>query len=342
MRLFSYRNRRRLRGALLLLLALCLLAAVLLILRFKYLERHLVYTQKGAYFSYEAPSLQETAPEESEPEAPIPVQIVYVSPEEALAPALRQVTGVYISCADLSDMDAVRGALETVLAEPGPHAVLLELKSGAGRYYYHSALGESANVDLTAIEGLIRSLKENPDVYLMASVPAFSDSAFALANQTEGLPISGGALWMDYDANYWLDPASELVRTHLVSEAQELAALGFSEIIFTGFQFPDSQNIVYNSEADRSALVSETAQAVCDAMAGTEISLSFQTEDPAFVLPEAAARIALDGIDGASAAMQASQYTEDPVRVLFFTDSHDTRFTAYSVLRPLLERGEES
>ena len=77
-------------------------------------------------------------------------------------------------------------------------AVLLQLKSTFGNFYYSSSIdgAELADVDTAAVDSLIDWLSQH-GYYLIAEVPAFCDTAFALANSAAALPLSSGALWMD-------------------------------------------------------------------------------------------------------------------------------------------------
>lgn len=118
----------------------------------------------------------------------------------------------------LRDPEAVRAALE----QQGACAVLLQLKSTFGNFYYSSSIdgAELADVDMAAVDSLIDWLSQH-GYYLIAEVPAFCDTAFALANSAAALPLSSGALWMDSNGCYWLDPASETVMIYLKQIARE-------------------------------------------------------------------------------------------------------------------------
>ena len=66
----------------------------------------------------------------------------------------------------------------------------------------------------------------------------------------------------------------------------------------------------------------------------------FSKTDTAVRLRAAAANGALSHaliFSGSGDRAAAARYTADPLRVLYLTDSHDTRFDAYSVLHPMEE-----
>ena len=96
--------------------------------------------------------------------------------------------------------------------------------------------------------------------YLIAEVPAFCDTAIALANSAAALPLSSGALWMDSNGCYWLDPASETVMIYLKQIARELSSRGFREVVFSEFRFPASNSISYHSEKSGAELTQDAAQ----------------------------------------------------------------------------------
>ena len=144
--------------------------------------------------------------------------------------------------------------LEALQALDDSCAVMLELKSIYGNFYYSTAIdgAATADVDVARVDEIISYLRSR-GFYMIAEIPAFCDSAFALDNQSSGLPLSSGALWMDENACYWLDPASQTVLSYLTQIARELSSLGFREIAFSEFRFPSSQNIAYSSEKNACA-----------------------------------------------------------------------------------------
>ena len=352
MRFVSYRNRQRIRKLLIILgiaLAALIVAAVCVVI---YLQRYIVYTRDGAHLDFGSrPGASEPADGGSgltNPEFQISEDVPDVAVEVDTAPdsdtpaGMAQISGVYVTAEMLSDMDGLRASLDAL---EGQTAVMLDLKSIYGNYYYHTDLPDaeiSSAVDADAVDQLIANLAGQNDRYLIARVPAFRDSSFALANQSCGLALDSGALWMDSDSCYWLDPAQDLTVSHLESVALELQSLGFDEVVFTDFYFPDSTNIVY--DGDRSAAVLEAAQRLSQNLADASIVLSLSTTDPA--LAAYAQRVYLTEDSGAAAQSLAAGFSEvyDPLaeHVVFVTDSRDTRFADYGLLHPALELASES
>lgn len=350
MRFVSYRNRQRIRTLLIALgiaLAVLLVAAVCLVI---YLQRYIVYTRDGArldFGSRPGASDSDTTGEavlqnpefQIEEDSTLPDVTVEVDtePEGESPTGMARVSGVYVTAEMLADPDALTAALDAL---EGQTAVMLDLKSIYGNYYYHTSIPDaelSSAVDADAVDQLIANLAARNDRYLIARIPAFRDSAYALANQDCGLPLESGALWMDSESCYWLDPAKDLTVSHLESIVLELQTLGFDEVVFTDFYFPDSTNIAY--EGDRSAVVLDAAKRLSENLAGESITLSLATTDPA--LAAYAQRVYLSGTSGSEVqsltSSFASVYDTLAEHVVFVTDSRDTRFADYGLLQPALQ-----
>ncbi len=242
MRIFSYRNKTRLKSGLVVLLVLA--AALLLLVSgiFIYLQRFIVYSADGVHLDF---SSRPDAPDSTSPEpdgqnwvlenASGPNSVNLEIQDNVPSPGRTQLTGVYITTAMLSDPAAVE---EILFQEECPKTVLMDMKSIFGNFYYATSFpgATTASVDLEAVASIVSQLKRS-GVYLIARIPAFSDNTFALANQDCGLALSSGALWMDSNGCYWLNPADDLVVYYLESIAKELDALGFDEVVFDGFEF---------------------------------------------------------------------------------------------------------
>lgn len=235
----------------------------------------------------------------------------------------------------LRDPEAVRAALE----QQGACAVLLQLKSTFGNFYYSSSIdgAELADVDTAAVDSLIDWLSQH-GYYLIAEVPAFCDTAFALANPAAALPLSSGALWMDSNGCYWLDPASETVMIYLKQIARELSSRGFREVVFSEFRFPASNSISYHSEKSGAELTQDAAQELTTFFSGSNLMISFETDDTAFPADVCTGRLYIRDVDGSKIEKFAQAYggAENLTELVFLVNSKDTRFDERAVLRPLL------
>ena len=185
-----------------------------------------------------------------------------------------------------------------------------------------------------AVDELIRQLDEM-GTYLIARVPSLRDRMFGLNNVNDGVFDTRGAyLFRDEGACYWLNPARQNVQTYLVQIASELKSLGFDEVVFDYFDFPDTKYMRF--DGDKEEALAAAAQTLVTSCGSDSFAVSF-VQKPGFALPQGRTRLYITDAVAADAAMLAQQTgLEDPsTRVVFLTQFHDTRFDAFSVLRPL-------
>ncbi len=348
MRVFSYRNKKRAKIALLIAAALLAALVVFIICRFIYLQRFLIYGDQEVTLNFEQDLQASTQPQKPIDSTQFPaaileqeeVQQVGMTAEDPLKP----LSGYYITTNMLLDLSSVAAALDA-LEEP-PEALFFEMKSIYGNFYYSSDLpgAITANADTDGISNLIMQYQEAGTTYLAARIPSFTDNNFALENQSSGLPLRSGALWMDENNCYWLDPLDEDVQDYLISLAYELSDLGFDEILFDGFRIPDSENIVYDSgELTREEAAAEAAKKLREALEPLSIRISFGSDSA--LVAAYTDRVYLTTDNGAAAAEMAaavSEHLTDPhSQIVFQTASRDTRFDGYGILRPLIESRTE-
>ena len=277
-----------------------------------YLEPYVTYDRDGAHLSLKKNAQD---PDGTGATAALPevsdAQIVYDEAQPG-SDRIADLGGVYVTTQMLRDPEAVRAALE----QQGACAVLLQLKSTFGNFYYSSSI----------------------DGAELADVPAFCDTAFALANSAAALPLSSGALWMDSNGCYWLDPASETVMIYLKQIARELSSRGFREVVFSDFRFPASNSISYHSEKSGAELTQDAAQELTTFFSGSNLMISFETDDTAFPADVCTGRLYIRDVDGSKIEKFAQAYggAENLTELVFLVNSKDTRFDERAVLRPLL------
>ena len=342
MRIFSYRNKRRAR-IILAVLGVAVLAVLLAcILRFIYLQRYLVYGNDGVTLDFEQDLQSDRGPMETQDLSDYPVEVL--APEENMAVSaqaseeMTRLSGFYATTSMLLDMPSVTDALEE---QESISALLLDMKSIYGNFYYASTIpgAVQSSADIPAITAMLEELKGRDKLYLIARVPSFSDNNFALANQSCGLPLSSGALWMDSEGCYWLDPLEEEVQNYLISIAMELSNMGFDEVVFSNFYVPDSTNIVYDREVTRAEAAIQAAESIRAALESYPIRVSFGSVDPQVI--QYSDRVYLEASDGSTVAGLVDSFRDSledtAVQVVFLTASRDTRFEGYGILRPLIE-----
>lgn len=333
----TWRTRRRLKTAGILLgtvLALALAAWLCWIL---WLGRFVVYSRDAVRldFNWQTPGAFVAAEPPEEPT----INILYDDGSETVVQrnqALAQMNGCYITAQMLTDDIAAVEAL--IREQPKGTAIMLELKSGSGTFYYDTELPQasvSSRIDKEALESLLSYLAK-ADYYIIAQIPAFRDRAYGLENTSSGiLHSSGGYLWAGSDRCYWLDPAKSGPRNYLISIGTELRDLGFDEVVFTDFSFPPTEDILY--EGDKLTVLNETAQHLVYNLMTEDFCVSFLCNEEGFVLPEGRTRLYRDGVDASMAQSVADSVTvpNTQINLVYLTEANDTRFDTFSVLRPL-------
>lgn len=336
----SYRTRRNLQRFGVIALVILLVATAVWLCWFMWLERFVVYTRdRGAVLDMTMdPHVQEgeiaLPPEIDE------ISVYYNEGDNAIntSKELTQLIGYYADATALADMAAVESYTQNL---PTGTPVMLDVKDAKGRFFYSSAVsGErSGSVDALAMDALIEKL-DKKGMYLIARLPALRDYSFGLNHTENGLFVSSGAyLWADDDYCYWLDPTKQGTVTYLVEIVTELKNLGFDEVVFDEYRFPDTDNLKFSG--DRLEALNSTAKTLVTTCATNSFALSFVSGTTGFVLPEGRCRMYVeDAVAAQVAGIAAASGVADPtIYLVFLTEVHDTRFDAYSVLRPIDSAG---
>jgi hypothetical protein len=332
-----YRVRRFLRNILVTAFAFGMVAVLILALWALWLNRFLVYTRSGAMFDFSI-SKDMTPGEIAVPPVRGPgVDIYYNEGTDAIGPEdteLKQLMGVTISVEQLQN--DIAGVTQQILKLPVGTAVMLDVKNIRGEFYYNSSLGKtSTKISTAAVEEMIATLKSK-GYYLIARLPAFRDYWYGLSHVPHGLyNLNRYSLWMDADRCYWLNPGSDGALNYLREILFEIRNLGFNEAVFYDFRFPDTDKVYFTG--DRGQAIADAATLLVKACSSDTFAVSFYGTDATFPLPQGRSRLYLSGIAAADAAGQAEAAgMEDPdKRLVFLTDSRDTRFEEFGVLRPV-------
>ena len=331
-----YRTRRTLRHLGIGALVLILVAVLVWMIWLLWLDRYVLYTRDGAILDFTLSDESLSGEVAKPPEQEVTISIYYNEGEDQLniSTDLAQMKGYYIS------IDMLREQYDEVFAIvkklPAQTPVMLDVKDIVGRFYYTSSFGPAGNgVEQEKVDALIRFLAAS-DLYAIARVPALRDYYHGLNNVPDGLPTAGGYLWMESGTNcYWLNPSAPGTQTRLLQMVKELKALGFSEVVLSDFRFPQTDKIVF--KADKSQALAECAKLLVESCADTRFAVSFQVESPTQPLPGGRSRMYLEN-QAAGEAKNIAQLSglENPeVNLVFVTDVNDTRFDAYSALRPI-------
>ena len=336
----TYQTRRKLKRGGIIALAALLVLVLVWGCWLVWVERHIVYSRDGAVLDF---ALTSRDPGEGQlalpPAETEPVSIYYNDGSElgTAELAMRQITGYSITADMLqNDMDTIRA---TIASLPVGTAVMMEVKSGRGTFYYTTGVEGAYTakaMDLEAVDQLIADMASR-NLYLIASVPAFRDRNFAVEHISSGLPFIGGdgALWVDSGGCYWLDPTDSAFRDYLTKITRELKSLGFDEVLFTEFCFPDTAELYYSG--DRVMAIQEAAAILVENCATDRFAVSFLATGSTVKPVAGRSRLYLTGVSATGAETTAAGYSvEDPaVNLVFMTDSYDTRYEICSVIRPM-------
>ena len=345
MRIFSYRNKRFLKRAVLIALLAVLLIALLIVARISYLGRFVVYSPDGVYFdkTQKLSRTDQSPSAQDDEEYPFETVLSAASDEEDTSPAAVQLHGYYISTTMLAaGVDEVRQALN---AADDYNAVLIDVKSPLGNFYYSTDIADAqtADADISACDALIEELTGRSDLIVIARVPAFSDPNFVSKHYSSALTTQSGELWMDERRCYWLRPDSIDAQSYLAAIALELATLGFDEVLFDNFYVPDDPSIAWDTEAiTQVAALENCAEDLQANLSGSSIRLALGTEVSS--VAQYASRVFITtetANDVTRITQEMADVLSDPsTQLVFLTTSHDTRFDGSGLIRPLM--GEES
>lgn len=331
----SYRTRQNLKLIAIISMIVILIGALVWLCWFTWLKRFVVYTRdEGAKldFSQSGYSQGEAAtppPEET-------VSIYYNEGEDAIntGKELTQLAGYYVN------RDMLVAGTDQVLQQvrnlDRSTPIMLEMKSATGNFFYSSNVAEhrDSKVDPLAVDKLIQELKKT-GYYLIAKIPAFRDRMYGLNHVDDGIFDTRGAyLYRDEGGCYWLNPAKQGTLTYIISIVSELKEMGFNEVVFDYFDFPETDKMRFNG--DKTEALQTAAKTLLTSCGTNSFTVSF-VQKAGFTLPEGRSRLYVKDAVAADAQTIAQQtgIADPKIGLVFLTEFHDTRFDEYSVLRPL-------
>lgn len=332
-----YRTQQNLKRLLIALLVLAVVGTLVWVMWMVWLQRFVVYTrEEGAVLDFEAATMDINGAEAVPPEDSLEVTIHYNEGEDMVnvSTEMTQMNGYYIT--DKAVYEDPLGTWEKIQALEAGTAVMLDVKSIYGNFYYSTTTGRpiSDSADVDGVDQLFANLRSS-SYYTIARVPALRDREYGLDNTRSGLPTSGGYLWMDEEGCYWLNPAKEDTITYLMKIATELRELGFDEVVFEDFYFPATKKIVF--KADKQETLATAAQSLVTTCATDSFTVSF-VSDGTWTIPSGRTRIYREDINDPAQIPEVTQdlvLTDPNIRLVFITENMDTRFETYSVLRPI-------
>ena len=344
MRFFSFRRRARLRSALMVLLVIIAVLAVLYLFSVIYSGQFIIYSRTGAYADTDWKTTMSATQERKTSD--ITPQVTVLPKATINTGTVRRISGCYVTTDQLSNLSA----LKTEIADKGYGTVVIEMKDVYGTFYYNTTISDvpvSGAVNTTEVASFIKELKAS-GCYLIAAIPALADQSYCLAHVDLGLPLSSGALWIDENYCYWMDPKKEGTTNYLETICLELSNLGFREVLLKDFYFPLDDTIVYSeAEGTKAEVLSNTVQKL-QADVGSAITVSFGV-GTALTFPSTLenGRIFVTTVhDTASMAVAASQLSacvENPeIQLVFVTPSEDEQFDKFGHIVPITIAAESA
>ncbi len=333
-----YRHKRMLTRVGTVLAALLLVFIVTWLCWVVWLQRYVIYTDDGATLNFELSSYGLSGKEAVQPKAEQNISIFYNEGADAIDTTheMTQMNGYYITSEMFQqDIDYVMLQVERF---PSGTPVMIDMKGGFGSFFYQSNLPDaviSASTNIEKVAQLITRL-HTKGFYTIARISAFQDRSFGESHVSSGLyMLNRRGLWMDQEGMYWLDPTNATTTSWITSQVLELRDLGFDEVLLNDFCFPNSDQYIFTG--DKAAALQSAAATLMSTCGSNKFVLSFQTSDPAFILPEGRCRQYVTGVSAAGIAQTAAQLEiSDPeIRMVFLAESGDTRYEKYSVLRSL-------
>lgn len=289
---YNGRGGGRVRAALLFIIALLavLLAAGVGFMAF--MGEYLEYTENGVIVHW--PWAQESAP--PLPIASDPIEVVTDPVDVTEAPTLEvdptltpvpelqygPIGAVTVTTGQLRNGTAAQAVLAA-----GGGALVVQMKDMNGRLAWRSqtelaaSLGTNADDDLTA--QAVKALADAGHFYLVARISCFRDATLA-RNWVGSLMTRGGNVWHDTQGLGWTSPASQQAADYLSALCQELADMGFEEILLDDAGYPNfgEVNVLATSDnrpADLTVPVSAFLERISGELGSRGVCVSVFTDE---------------------------------------------------------------
>lgn len=249
-----YRGKRKYGWVVTLLVLILVIALVAAVWLFNYLQKFIVYDSSGLRLVLPyMDDYQFGSADPDEPGAtPIPgvaADIVveekdYTELETGAGEGLEVLRARRIAADNLS-ADAITSAVSGLAPQS---ALVLELKTADGFLHYKSALQIADSYAVNGGEDISAALAaaKEAGVWLVAELSTLEDTAMALRYAPAAMKSAGTGAALDMDGQSWLDPYNDITRSYISSLMEELAGLGFDEILLSGLTFPDSEQAAFS------------------------------------------------------------------------------------------------
>lgn len=250
-----------------------------------YFQQHIVYDESGRpQMPFSIPWLNGGEEEDPSllPEDLSDVDVIIQEPEgirDMTPTASREVNAFSLPAGPLT-LDGWQEALES--RPDWADAVSVTMKDGSGRVYFDSrrALPKAVSTEDGTGDALMVLLSSR-ELYSIARVSCLRDPR-AASSDISGMALknTGGYIFYDGENTQWLDPAKPKAREYVCALAEEIAILGFDEVILTDLTYPTVgklDKIAYGDgpkENNLTLLLLEICKALADETVVISVELS--------------------------------------------------------------------
>ena len=228
----TYHGRNRFGTFLKVLIVLLLLLLAVGVAALFFLEPYLVYSADGVRL--ELPPFFQKQEDDPVTVTQPPVVVSTVQPTETPI-AQEDFRGVLLDRAALYD-----GTAEAQGQQAGANAILFDMKADDGTLAYISQQEMAQNAGVCAEDPAINAavqLVNSGELYTVARVSCFRDNTVPRWSNSWAVRSSSGN-WRDEGNSRWLSVGNAEARAYVVGICQELAGLGFDEILLDNCGFP--------------------------------------------------------------------------------------------------------
>lgn len=238
--------------------ALVVLMLVVLLLGQKYI----VFTDSGIRI----PFLQGTRQVTDDPGS-VSVVIQPASSHEEETPPVQPVEaeGATMAAIELPVQALLDGTAQSQLEEAGANGLILEMKNPQGQLGWVSqvdaAVAAEVNAQSEEINEILQQWNEAGEYTTIARVCCFRDNTIPYQRNNMALRASYGN-WRDTLNLRWMNPANPDVQAYLVDLCEELAQLGFDEIVLDCCGFPSGGKLaaITSVDTEDAALLTQTME----------------------------------------------------------------------------------
>lgn len=248
-----YRGKRKYRWIITMIAFVLLFIIAGGILLFNYMQKFIVYDKDGLslVMPFMEQEEQEALPEEETAVAPsVVAEIVIAEPDFddldfVAGEDLEKVKARYVAAESMSAASLAYYGAE--LGSKGQNAMMLQLKTPDGMLSYLSAVGLTNSYGVNGQQNIadaVTALKEQ-GVYMIAEIGTLLDSYMATRNSPLALKTGSGSV-ISNSRGSWLDPYNKTVREYVSDLIDELALMGFDEVVLSGLAYPQASDIQYS------------------------------------------------------------------------------------------------